>query len=204
MHAYLVSGRDQGKVEEEIGSVVKKLKAKRLDFVVTKIDDVRQLGHFTNLSMDQKTAVVVKNMEESSDEAQNAFLKALEEPQKNLVYILSVKDVDLLLPTIVSRCQVVEITGSDKQLPKQGAKETQRFLEASIGERLGIVSKISKREEAVEFLTNLIINTQPMLIKNPKLAYTIEGASQTLEAINANGNASLQLTNFVVSLDNDF
>lgn len=198
MHAYLVIGRDDKQTEGTINGLAKISNAKRLDFEVSKIEDVRQLRHFTNLSLNQKTALVIKNLEEASEEAQNAFLKSLEEPQRKLTYIITSKDPDLLLPTIVSRCQILQSTTPAKK-PVKNLKETKEFLQAPMGERLKIVSQITKREEAVEFLTNLIVNTEPMLVKNPKLAYFLEEASQTLMAINANGNVSLQLTNFVVS-----
>ncbi|OGM30131.1 hypothetical protein A2630_02835 [Candidatus Woesebacteria bacterium RIFCSPHIGHO2_01_FULL_44_10] len=199
MHAYLITGRDKNEINKSISRLVNKLKAKRLDFEVAKIADVRDLGRFTNLALSEKTAVVIKSLEEASEEAQNAFLKALEEPQRNLVYIVTAKDTDLLLPTIASRCSVIQTPSTKHQILNKSQIQINKFLNASVGEKLEIVSKITKREEAVEFLTSLILNTQPQLTKNPNLAYLLESASQALAAINANGNVSLQLTNFVIN-----
>jgi DNA polymerase-3 subunit delta' len=48
---------------------------------------------------------IVQRFEEANEEAQNAFLKTLEEPPSHAILILTAQDAGLLLPTIVSRCQ---------------------------------------------------------------------------------------------------
>lgn len=48
---------------------------------------------------------IVRRFEDANEEAQNAFLKTLEEPPSHAVLILTAQDAGLLLPTIVSRCQ---------------------------------------------------------------------------------------------------
>ncbi|MFH1744847.1 MAG: AAA family ATPase [bacterium] len=50
---------------------------------------------------------IIKDAESMNTEAANALLKTLEEPRKNVVIILLSNDQDSLLPTIVSRCQVL-------------------------------------------------------------------------------------------------
>jgi DNA polymerase-3 subunit delta' len=49
------------------------------------------------------------NFEAANPEAQNAFLKTLEEPPGNAVMLLAAERADDLLPTIVSRCEVVAL-----------------------------------------------------------------------------------------------
>jgi DNA polymerase-3 subunit delta' len=51
---------------------------------------------------------IVEDAETMRDEAANAFLKTLEEPPSFAVIILIVPEVGAVLPTIRSRCQVVE------------------------------------------------------------------------------------------------
>jgi DNA polymerase-3 subunit delta' len=48
---------------------------------------------------------IVRRFEDANEEAQNAFLKTLEEPPSHAILILTAQDAGLLLPTIVSRCQ---------------------------------------------------------------------------------------------------
>ncbi|MBI4674643.1 MAG: hypothetical protein HY741_23610 [Chloroflexi bacterium] len=48
---------------------------------------------------------ILRRFEDANEEAQNAFLKTLEEPPSHAVLILTAQDAGLLLPTIVSRGQ---------------------------------------------------------------------------------------------------
>jgi len=48
---------------------------------------------------------ILKRFEEATPPAANALLKTLEEPAQGVVLVLLAREADLLLPTIVSRCQ---------------------------------------------------------------------------------------------------
>src|SRR3954451_12172116 len=52
---------------------------------------------------------IVEDVETMREEAANAFLKTLEEPPSFAVIILIVPEIGAVLPTIRSRCQVIEI-----------------------------------------------------------------------------------------------
>lgn len=52
---------------------------------------------------------VIKNFDVSTEEAQNKLLKVLEEPPKNVYFLLGVKNEGKVLPTIKSRCDKVKI-----------------------------------------------------------------------------------------------
>lgn len=60
---------------------------------------------------------IIKNAESLGTAAANAFLKTLEEPSPNVCFILLANNEDNVLPTIVSRCQVINF----KQLPLETA-----------------------------------------------------------------------------------
>ena len=93
--------------------------------------------------------------------AQNALLKALEEPPNNTIIILSTESIEPLLPTIISRCKIIEI--KDKN-PNLSEKETQKIIEflqllpnMSIGEKLKKAENISKdKPKAKIWIANLI------------------------------------------------
>lgn len=57
----------------------------------------------------RRRVVVIHQSEIMTEEAQNALLKALEEPSSGTHFILTTSDQSLLLETIVSRCQVVNL-----------------------------------------------------------------------------------------------
>ncbi|MDD3705451.1 MAG: DNA polymerase III subunit delta' [Clostridiaceae bacterium] len=50
--------------------------------------------------------IIIDNADKMTNDAQDAFLKTLEEPPEKTVFILLSENYSLLLPTIVSRCQV--------------------------------------------------------------------------------------------------
>ena len=75
------------------------------------VDDIRHANGFL-----QKTAhlgkfkiVLIDNAQTMTHAAANALLKTLEEPSANSIIILLTDDIDMLLPTIISRCRVINI-----------------------------------------------------------------------------------------------
>ena len=52
---------------------------------------------------------LLNNFDISTEEAQNKLLKVLEEPPKNVYFILSAKSEERVLPTIKSRCEKIKI-----------------------------------------------------------------------------------------------
>ncbi|MBN1887701.1 MAG: DNA polymerase III subunit delta' [Thermoflexales bacterium] len=76
-----------------------------------KIDQVRELQHDLALSPVEGRfrVAIVDGMEKATAEASNALLKTLEEPPPYVVLVLVALEPELLLPTIVSRCQPVPL-----------------------------------------------------------------------------------------------
>jgi DNA polymerase-3 subunit delta' len=76
-----------------------------------KIDHVRALQRELALSPYEGRwrVAILPGMERATVEAGNCLLKTLEEPPAQVVLVLTATDVDLLLPTIVSRCQQVNL-----------------------------------------------------------------------------------------------
>ena len=109
MHAYLIVGTDKGAVRVKTGELANKLKVKTLEFQLVKIEDTRSLNSYLKLKLTSPTAIIINSIEEATPEAANAFLKNLEEPQEDLYFILTTESIHKVLPTLVSRCQIVKI-----------------------------------------------------------------------------------------------
>lgn len=77
-----------------------------------KIADIRSLQHELSLKnpWGGKRVVVMGDINEINSEAQNAFLKLLEEPPVGVVFILLATTFRGILPTIVSRTQLVRFS----------------------------------------------------------------------------------------------
>jgi DNA polymerase-3 subunit delta' len=75
------------------------------------IDDVKDIERQANLSpYEGKCKVfIIDGAENLSTEAANSFLKTLEEPPDNVFFVLLSSDEKQLLPTLISRCQRIEL-----------------------------------------------------------------------------------------------
>ena len=58
----------------------------------------------------RKTVIIMTGIETMRKEAANAFLKLLEEPSEDLIFLLTTGNTEALLPTIISRCQHIQLT----------------------------------------------------------------------------------------------
>lgn len=191
MHAYLIIGPRTEKIVQSTEELAKKLGAKILEFPIAKIEDTRNLNDLIRLSFSEPTLFILNDINEAGDEALNALLKNLEEPQDNIYFALTAPSVRKVLPTIVSRCQVIKIQDSRFQIPD--SEEIERFISMLPGQRLAFSDKIRDRNKAIGFIESLIfclhalgdLTNMELLIK-------------TLTRIKANGNITLQLANMVI------
>ena len=82
-----------------------------------KIEQIRSLKRELALSPVLGTwrVCIIPDFQAATTEAANALLKTLEEPPSRVVMILTAPDPSQLLPTIVSRCQIVSLRGVPAQ-----------------------------------------------------------------------------------------
>ena len=76
-----------------------------------KVDQVRELQRSLALTPYEgkyRVAVLLR-FEEANPNAANALLKTLEEPNSQVVLVLTAESAEALLPTIVSRCEVLRL-----------------------------------------------------------------------------------------------
>lgn len=202
MHSYIIVGSDEEVKNESVEYLAAKLKLHPFEFNLAKIADVRQLGAFTKLSFSKPTAIILRDIDKATTEALNAFLKNLEEPQKNTTYILTATSIYKVLPTITSRCQIIRVNAPKKV--RQELKVAQNYLQKTIPEKLAFLSQYKDREVAAKFVEKFIIGCHRLLLKPRSdiklISKYLRSANSTLLALQANGNVNLQLTNFGISL----
>lgn len=93
---------------------------------------------------------------QASNNAANALLKTLEEPSPNVVLILTSRNADDLLPTIVSRCEVLQLrpvsrVRVEKGLVSVGLAEDQAQKLASLSAgRPGFALRLARSPEELE------------------------------------------------------
>ena len=193
MHAYLLVGNSE--------KFISALNYKKIEFPLLKIDDTRDLFKFTQLKLGEKTAIIIRDFDNANEVTQNAFLKSLEEPQENLIFVLTATNIERVLPTIASRTEVIENLAKNNSLSDEEEEKAKEFIDSSIGKRFEIASKISKKEEAIKFFNNLIIYCHNEMKEGNKNIWKIaEEAISFNKNLSANGNVTLQVTNFVLKI----
>lgn len=124
-----------------------------------KIDQVRELEHQLTLTPveGRYQVVILRRFEEATTSAANALLKTLEEPPSYVVITILAQDADLLLPTIVSRCQQLPLRPLPVALVQRalterwGAEPEQAELLAHLSRgRLDWAVRMLKEEKALK------------------------------------------------------
>ncbi|MCP4357446.1 MAG: DNA polymerase III subunit delta' [Chloroflexi bacterium] len=139
-----------------------------------KIETIRNLQQDLNLSAYEarRKVAILKRFDAATIGASNAFLKTLEEPPRNVVLILTAKDADTLLPTISSRCRVLNLRPLSPNLIEQSlttrwhvAEEKAHLLAHLADGRLGWAihaaedkAILQKREAHLESLQSALTN----------------------------------------------
>jgi len=85
------------------------LKKENVDMIIEKFSK-------SGLEKIQKKFYVIKNIENSTPNSINALLKNLEEPEKDLYAILTTSNINSVLETIKSRCQIFNIHSTNKEI----------------------------------------------------------------------------------------
>ena len=89
------------------------------------VDQIRELQHSLSLAPYQgryKTALLLR-FEEAHVSAMNALLKTLEEPAPQVIILLTANSPENLLPTIVSRCEVLRLRPVALEQVSRGLQE---------------------------------------------------------------------------------
>jgi DNA polymerase-3 subunit delta' len=183
MHAFLITGNSTEYLVQSIDKIAKENRAKQIPFTLQKIDDAKELKKLVKFSFSEKTAIVINDIDQATTETANAFLKNLEEPTKNIIYILTTKNLSGVLPTIISRCEVVRVQGIGYRVQA----EKQNYKDAL---------DIKDRDEAIKFIEDLLITDH-----QNKVFENMENYLKTIRSLKLNGNVSLQLANLVVTMN---
>lgn len=125
----------------------------------------------------RRTIMVITGIDTMRKEAANAFLKLLEEPAGNVMFILTADKTDQLLPTIMSRCQQIRLAPLTRQEISDGLvnfddynREDADFLARVSGGNYAYcrymdLKELQKtREETVDFLRYAYTQDAPSLV----------------------------------------
>jgi DNA polymerase-3 subunit delta' len=148
------------------------ISGKRVRAEKIKIEPVRQLIYDLALKPVEARRRVARllNFDAANEQTMNAFLKTLEEPPGNAVILLTAELADDLLPTIVSRCEVIAL----RPLPLAAVREAlitrwlvpaerAELLASLSGGRLGWAVRMHNDEAALEARAQRLDDLQTLL-----------------------------------------
>ena len=84
-----------------------------------KVEQVRGLLGKLSLAADGRRVIIVDAADDMGVEAANALLKTLEEPGKNIHFIVIAHNLFRLLPTIISRCRKIRVNNLSEEETRQ-------------------------------------------------------------------------------------
>jgi len=154
-HAYVVGGdrKDARNHIEKMLLPLGLMRAGTPDYIVSEhvsfsIDNARTLRAWQELlpeSGNHKVSVIYTDF--VTKEAENALLKTFEEPTPGTHIFFAVPNPHILLPTLLSRMQVIM---PEKTSSENFSGEGKKFLASSRAERLAFVSKLVEKSEDEE------------------------------------------------------
>lgn len=114
------------------------------------IEEVRKIKNFVLLSpyAASRKFIIIDDAHLMTVEAQNAVLKVLEEPNESSVLILVTACPEVLLPTIVSRCQEIKFFPHRREVAEgvlaesKLSKTNREFLAEFANGRIGLIKQI--------------------------------------------------------------
>lgn len=154
------------------------LSGKRVRAEKIKIEPVRQLIYDLTLKPVEAKRRIARllSFDAANAETMNALLKTLEEPPENVVLLLTAESPEALLPTIVSRCEVIQLRSLPLVTVQEAlitrwlvSAEQAKLLAHLSGGRLGWAVRMAQEAELLEERGQKLNDVQ-MLIAAPRVA----------------------------------
>ena len=211
IHSILITGGNEQEREQKAFQVAEKYLGKKLtnhpDFILLeaqdsiKISQVRDLQkklQFKPYSATIKVAFI-QDASLLTVPAQHSLLKTLEEPPAASVILMTTQNKESLLPTILSRCQIIPLLDKPTIINDQQLI-TNQIIKSSPGQRLLIAENYTQtREKSQEFCQQQLVFWRHLLGENNLSCQTIRQILQALSLLKANVNFRLALENLLLS-----
>lgn len=133
--------------------------------------------------------VIIKDADRMNASSQNRILKTLEEPPSHVVVILLTTNSETLLPTVISRCQVVKLNGLPEQvildfLNEQTSHEQKEVIAKLADGSIGLALDYLSSEEFQQIQIHSEIVLQSIHDKDrPKLLEQLSYFSEQKDSI---------------------
>lgn len=176
MQSFLIVSKDPKKQDEYVFNLCKQHSIDALDKTVVEqfgetlgISEIRALQKslFLKPFKSAAKAAILKNAQTLTIAAQNALLKILEEPPNNTLIILATDQKYALLPTVLSRCVIIELDDTREKETAIDLDPLLSLLESGIGKKLKLAERLSKdKKETIAWLEKMITTLRKKLIND--------------------------------------
>ena len=136
------------------------------------IDQIRELISTLRTYAVNRRVIIIDEADSMTEPSQNAFLKALEEPNKNTHFILVAKNPKLMLDTVRSRCQTLTLhkttSTQDKKLLEKynlDPASSQQILFLAAGRPL-LIKELAENPEKFAEYRQLATDAKQILATN--------------------------------------
>ena len=139
------------------------------DSTTIKVDQVRELQHSLSLMPYEARyrVALLLNFQEASESAQNALLKTLEEAPARVILLVTADAAENLLPTIVSRCEVLRLRPlavprlqqtlqTGWSLPEDDARSLAHLSGGRLGRALRLHQNQNLREQRLQWTAEML------------------------------------------------
>lgn len=189
MTSFIIISQDKTKRQAYVQEYCIKLEIDKFDITIIEkdnsvkqntqsisIDDVKHMQKkiFLKPIKSKTKAVILEDSHLLTPEAQNALLKVLEEPPEHTIIMLGANTREALLPTILSRCQIISL---EEELLTLSSEERATYIEfintfpnLSLGEKLKKAELLAKdKDKALAWVEKGILVLRERLLKKINL-----------------------------------
>ncbi len=147
----------------------------------------------------ESKAVIIEDAQLLTPEAQNALLKVLEEPPPNTIIILGSETKEALLPTILSRCQLIPLEEERPKLTEKARADFVEFIERlptmPIGDKLKKAELLAKdKDKAMIWVEKILLVLRDQTLQSVTLR-EVEGSQS-----NQTDSGQARMTKYIFML----
>jgi hypothetical protein len=171
-------------------------------FTIEMVRDLTQSMSFASFK-GKVRHVILLSIDQATLEAQNALLKLLEEPPAKTQLWLTAVSENKLLPTIISRCEEINLIDSAKEeIPQEIIDLAESIARMSHRELIDTAEKSSEREDAKQLIRQLTLffHTKLESTGNPQFHSCLRVLLQTSQYLEANVTVRVAVENCFFSL----
>ncbi len=167
------------------------------------IRDIYSTVQYGAAEKDKHLVVIVSDCHKLTTEAANAFLKLLEEPPHGVIFILTTQNLLSVLPTIRSRCQILDIP-AETVIPQNEDYALSGIIHMDIIQKLETAAALAlQKDELKQLILNWLYTCNDLLRSTSQHDVYIKLADACLDALSSlryNVNVRLLCESLLLSI----